>query len=73
MSLLAFNSSVVVVAYYMPASIIRAEVIVHGSHSMLDSNVFVFIVTCRFCYIKQKIEVHHIVDNNREVPGSEIP
>lgn len=60
-------------AYYMPASIIRAEVIMHRCHGMFDSDVFISIVACCFCYIEQKIKVHHIVDDNREVPCSEIP
>ena len=47
--------------------------IVHRSDSVFDGNIFVFVVTGPFAYSKQKVKVHHIVDDYREVPASEIP
>ena len=31
------------------------------------------IVSCFFGNIKQEIQVHHIIDDNREIPSSEVP
>ena len=71
--LFLFYRTVVVVADYVPASIVGAEVVVHGSHCVSDGNILIRVVTGCFGYIEQEIQVHHIVDDNGEVPGSEVP
>ena len=57
----------------MPAGIVRTEVIVHGSDGMFHCDILVFIITADFACRKQQVEVHHVVNDYREIPGSEIP
>ena len=47
--------------------------VVHSSHCMFNGNIFINIVSCFFGNIKQEIQVHHIIDDNREIPSSEVP
>ena len=47
--------------------------IFHRSDSMLDSDILVFVVACPFAYSEQKVQIHHVIDDYREVPAAKVP
>ena len=45
----------------------------HGGLRMLYGYVFVFVVSCQLGNVEQQVQIHHIVNDDREVPFAEIP
>ena len=46
--------------------------IFHRSDGMLDSDILVFVVACPFAYSEQKVQIHHVIDDYREVPAAKV-
>ena len=57
----------------MPACVVRTEMIRHGGVGMLDRHFLIIWIAAELCGIEKKIQIHHVVDDDREVPFSEIP
>ena len=45
----------------------------HGGVGMLDGHFLVIWIAAESGRIEQKVQIHHVVDDYREVPVAEIP
>ena len=72
-SLACFDAAVRIVAYDVIAGHIRTEMAGHCLVGVADCDVFIFIVSGEFARLKKEFEIHHIVNNDREIPRAEIP
>ena len=73
MRLFDFYTSVIVVAHHMIGGVVGTEMVFHGGLRMLYGYVFVFVVSCQLGNVEQQVQIHHIVNDDREVPFAEIP
>ena len=47
--------------------------VVHRGVRVADGHIFISAVPCQLRCEEQKVQVHHIVDYDREIPGAEVP
>ena len=73
MCALLLHCAVVVVANNVECCEVLAEVVLHCGLGMLDSDVVVLLVASKMPSVEQEVEVHHVVDDNWEVPTSKVP